>query len=125
MLPLLAMSDYGSYFSDSRFWRKLSDKVKKMGLDLAYSALVLYYALRDPNLPVWARGKIYGALGYLIFPADAVPDWWPGGYVDDAAVIAAALAAVAMHIDADAKHAARSKLRDWFGDNASGAALLT
>lgn len=119
------MSDYGSYFSDARFWRKVGNKARKMGLDLAYSALVLYYALQDPNLPTWAQTKIYGALGYLLFPADAIPDWWPGGYADDAAVIAAALGAVAMHIDDDAKQSARSKLRDWFGDDASGAALLT
>lgn len=119
------MSNYASFFSDARFWRTLQDKAQAVGLDLVYSALVLYYALRDPNLPTWARGKIYGALGYLIFPADAVPDWWPGGYTDDAAVVAAALAAVAMHIDDDAKQAARSKLRDWFGDGASGATILT
>jgi uncharacterized membrane protein YkvA (DUF1232 family) len=119
------MPDYRSYFSDSRFWHTLRDNARAIGLDLAYSALVLYYALQDPNLPGWARGKIYGALGYLLFPADAIPDWWPGGYVDDAAVIAAALGAVAMHIDADAKQAARDKLRDWFGSGASGAALVT
>lgn len=123
-LPLLGMPNYSSYFSNDRFWSKLSAKAQAIGLDLEYSALVLYYALQDPNVPAWARGKIYGALGYLLFPADAIPDWWPGGYADDAAVIAAALGAVAMHIDNDAKRAARSKLRDWFGDGASGAALL-
>jgi uncharacterized membrane protein YkvA (DUF1232 family) len=119
------MSDYGSSFPDACFWCKLSDTAKQMGLDLAYSALVLFYALQDPNMPSWAQAKAHGALGYLIFPADAAADWWPGGYTDDAAVIAAAAAAVAMHIDADAEQAARSKLRDWFANNASGAALLT
>ena len=119
------MSDYRSYFSDARFWRTLRDNLQALGLDLVYSALVLYYALQDPSLPGWARAKATGALGYLLFPADAIPDCWPGGYTDDAAVIAAALAAVAMHIDADAKQDARTKLRDWFGDGASEAALLT
>jgi uncharacterized membrane protein YkvA (DUF1232 family) len=118
------MPDYSSHFSVSRFWKKLRDGATKMGVDLAYSALVLYYALQDPNMPSWARAKAYGALGYLIFPADAIPDWWPGGYTDDAAVIAAAVAAVAMHIDDDAKRSARLKLRDWLGGDASGAALL-
>jgi uncharacterized membrane protein YkvA (DUF1232 family) len=119
------MPDYSSHFSVSRFWKKLRDGAKNMGLDLAYSALVLYYALQDPNMPSWARAKAYGALGYLVFPADAIPDWWPGGYTDDAAVIAAALGVVAMHIDGEAKRSARSKLRDWFGDDASSAGLLT
>ncbi len=124
MLPLLAMPDYRSYLTDSRFWRTLKDKAQSIGLDLVYSALVLYYALQDPNMPSWARAKATGALGYLLFPADAIPDWWPGGYADDAAVIAAALGAVAMHIDDDAKRSARSKLQDWFGDGASRAALV-
>jgi uncharacterized membrane protein YkvA (DUF1232 family) len=118
------MSDYSNYFSVSRFWSKLRDNAKSMGLDLAYSALVLYYALQDPNMPSWARAKAYGALGYLIFPADAVPDWWPGGYTDDAAVIAAALGTVAMHIDDSAKRSARSKLQDWFEGDAGDAGLL-
>ena len=118
------MSDYSSNFSVSRFWQKLRDGAKNMGLDLAYSALVLYYALQDPNMPKWAQAKAYGALGYLIFPADAVPDWWPGGYTDDAAVIAAALGAVAMHIDDSARRSARSKLQDWFGGDAGDAGLL-
>lgn len=119
------MSDFENHFSDSRFWSKLRSGAKKIGLDLAYSALVLYYALQDPNLPTWARTKIYGALGYLLFPVDAIPDWWPGGYADDAAVVAVALGAVAMHIDEDAKQAARSKLRDWFGSDADDADLVT
>jgi uncharacterized membrane protein YkvA (DUF1232 family) len=119
------MPDHSDYFSPGRFWTKLRDHAQAIGLDLAYSALVLYYALQDPATPPWARTKIYGALGYLIFPADAIPDWWPGGFADDASVIAAAVGAVAMHIGPDAKQAARAKLRDWFGEDASGAGLLT
>lgn len=119
------MTDHSHHFSPDRFWTKLRDHALAIGRDLVYSALVLYYTLQDPDTPPWARSKIYGALGYLIFPVDAVPDWWPAGYVDDAAVIAAALGAVAMHIGPDAKQAARAKMRDWFGDRASGAALVT
>lgn len=52
------MPNYSSYFSNDRFWSKLSAKAQAIGLDLAYSALVLYYALQDPNVPAWARGKI-------------------------------------------------------------------
>jgi uncharacterized membrane protein YkvA (DUF1232 family) len=74
-------------------------------------SFVLYYAAQDLDLSRWARTKIYGALGYLIFPADAIPDGWPGRYVDDAAVIALALGAVAMHIDDGIMQRARAKLR--------------
>lgn len=48
------------------------------------SALVLYHCLRDKDTPVWAKGVITGALGYLILPTDLVPDLLPGaGYGDD------------------------------------------
>lgn len=112
------------YDSPQAFWTKIRTYATKMGRDLVFSALVLYYALQDPDLPGWARTKICGALGYLIFPADAIPDVWPGGYADDAAVIALALGAVAMHIDDGIMQRARDKLRQWFGPAADGATLV-
>lgn len=115
---------YRRVFTSRALWRKISRHARGAGLDLIYSALVLYYAAKAPGTPGWARRTIYGALGYFIFPADAVPDWLPAGYADDTAVIVAALAAVALHITSDVKDKARSKLRDWFGDTADRASLL-
>lgn len=119
------MNDFKKHFSGSRFWKTLSNKAKAIGRDLVFSALVLYYTLQDPDLPNWARAKIVGALGYLLFPVDTVPDFWPGGYVDDAGVIALAVGAVAIHITADIEDKAREKLRDWFGDGADDAGLVS
>lgn len=119
------MNDFKKHFSGSRFWKKLSNKAKAIGRDLVFSALVLYYTLQKPTLPPWARAKIVGAIGYLLFPVDAIPDWWPGGYVDDAGVIALAIGAVAIHITADIKDKARDKLRDWFGGGADHVGLVS
>ena len=119
------MNDFKDYFSDARFWTKISNKAKAIGRDLVFSALVLYYTLQQPDLPNWARAKIIGALGYLLFPMDAIPDFWPGGYVDDVGVIALAIGAVAIHITAATKDKARDKLRDWFGDGADDAGLVS
>lgn len=115
---------FQKHFSRRAFWRTVRRHGRRAGLDLIYSALVLYYAVQAPDTPDWARRTIYGALGYLIFPADAIPDMLPGGYVDDLGVIAFALGAVAMQIDDDVKNQARSKLRDWFGDAADRANLV-
>src|SRR5690606_41277761 len=62
---------------------------------------------------------IVGALGYFILPFDLIPDIAVGvGYVDDLGVLTAALISVAMYIDNDIKNQAKSKLADWFGDDA-------
>lgn len=68
----------------------------------------------------WSRSAllIYGALGYFIFPLDALADITPVvGYADDFGVLILALVAVAMNIDSSVKARAQAKLREWFGDN--------
>jgi len=57
------------------------------------------------------------ALGYLILPPDAVPDFLPGvGQADDLAVLAAASAVVLVHIKPEHRRAASEKMEEWFGD---------
>ena len=59
---------------------------------------------------------IVGALGYFIFPLDAIPDLVPvAGYADDLGVLAIALSSVAIHIDDNVKAKARQKIKDIFG----------
>ena len=66
--------------------------------------------------PAWAKGVIYGALGYFIFPLDAIPDVVPVvGYADDLGVLTAALAMVAIHITPEIKEQGRQRLEQWFG----------
>ena len=85
--------------------------------EIVEKALVLYYCLQDDDTPAWARGTIMGALGYLILPADAVPDILPGaGYTDDLAVLGVAFALVLAHIKPEHKRMAREKMKEWFGD---------
>jgi len=122
---MIDFKGFKKHFSDSDFWKKLSSKAKDIGRDLVFSALVLYYTLQQPDLPAWAKTKIYGALGYLLFPVDAIPDWWPAGYVDDASVVAMALGAVTVHITPDVKQTARDTLRNWFGNGADDAGLVS
>ena len=132
--------DYGAEYSDESFWTKLKELAakagrggvkgglggvkigKKVGKKILFMALVLYHCLRDPGTPVWARGVIIGALGYLISPVDAVPDFLPGGQVDDLGVLAAAVAMVLVHIKPEHRRAAEEKLKEWFGAEESASA---
>lgn len=111
-------SKYEKYFSADGFWSKLKKGAKKAGSKVIYSGLLLFYALESPKTPLRAKVQIYGALGYLILPLDLLPDLLPiVGYVDDLSALGLALASVARSIDDDVKRKAKSKLRDFLGDD--------
>jgi uncharacterized membrane protein YkvA (DUF1232 family) len=108
---------YLNSYSEKPFFNKIKKVSKKSGINIIYAGLLLYYTLKKPLLPKWAKRTILGALGYFIAPIDAVVDIIPvGGYADDLGVFVLALAAVAMFIDEEVKDKAKAKLRTWFGE---------
>ncbi len=108
---------YRKYFSDDQFWGKLKKLARKAGIKIVYAALLLYYVLRNPATPRADRTKIIGALGYLILPADLIPDFLPAvGYTDDLAALMWALYSVARNVTPELKIMARQKLGEWFED---------
>lgn len=108
-------SKYRSTYSPRRFWQKLGPNARLLGRGVLEKALYLYYAVQDERTPKWAKRIIYGALGYFIFPLDAIPDLAPlVGYTDDLSVMAAALATVAFYVSPDVKARAHQKLDEWF-----------
>ncbi|MYN12449.1 DUF1232 domain-containing protein [Pusillimonas sp. TS35] len=107
---------YRKAYTPARFWRKLGPGVKGISRFALEKALYLYYAVQNPATPKWARRVMLGALGYFIFPLDALPDLAPiVGYTDDLTVMAAALATVAFHITPEVKAQAQRKLTGWLG----------
>lgn len=113
-------SKYEKHFSVDGFWSKLKKYAKEAGLKVVYTGLLLFYALESPNTPLKAKVQIYGALGYLIFPFDIVPDLLPVvGYVDDLGALMLAVSAVAGNINQDVKQKARLKLQEFFGAEAA------
>ena len=108
---------YRKYFTDDQFWGKLKKLARKAGIKIVYAALLLYYVLRNPATPRADRTKIIGALGYLILPADLIPDFLPAvGYTDDLAALMWALYSVARNVTPEVKIMARQKLGEWFED---------
>jgi uncharacterized membrane protein YkvA (DUF1232 family) len=98
------------------FWDKLYRNALAMGRDLVRSALALWYCLMDARTSMADRGVIAAALVYLISPFDAMPEAFmgPAGYIDDASVIAAALAVLGSAVTEEHLEAAQRKLRAWF-----------
>lgn len=109
--------EYSRHYSERSFWEKVRKFAKQMGRATLEKALVLYYVGIDKKTPTWAKGVITAALGYLIFPLDALPDMTPFvGYADDMGALAAALAAVAVCISSEHTEKAKEKMKDWFGE---------
>lgn len=104
------------YFSEESFWKKLRKVAKKVGAKTVYYALVLYYTLMDPATPTKYKAVIAGALGYLILPADLVPDLLPMvGLADDWGALVAAVMYVLTAITPEIKNKAKQQLESWFG----------
>lgn len=85
---------YRSQYSKKGFHQKLAAIPQTTGCKIYEQALLLYVMLTEQDVPAWVKAAIIGALGYLICPIDAVPDFLPGGYLDDLAVMAMVLAKV-------------------------------
>lgn len=104
------------WYSGPRLWRTLKRVALVAGRKTLLSSLILFYCLKDRDTPTWAKGVIVGALGYLILPADLIPDILPGaGYGDDWGAIVAALGTVAAYIKDEHKAKARAQVDRIFG----------
>jgi len=95
---------------EERFGSEFMGLLKRVAkrVPFAEDGLAAYFCARDPATPRRVRLTLLGALGYFVLPIDALPDFMPFlGFTDDAAVLAAAIAAVAGSITPE--HRARAK----------------
>ena len=120
--PNNSPNEFADQFSETSFWQKLRGFARIAGREVTEKALFLYYALSDPSMPGWAKGVVYGALGYFILPADAIPDVFPGiGFTDDLGALTAAIAVVLVHVTPEVKAKARRHLEVWFQTSSAAA----
>ena len=107
-----------NHYSDDKFWDKVKKYGKQVGKQTIYYSLLLFYTAKSPTVPKSSKMIVVGALSYLIFPVDLIPDFIPAvGLVDDASVIAAAVFKIVQHIDDDVKQQAQQQLVKLFGDD--------
>ena len=60
-------------------------------ITFAKDALALFFLFSDPQYPSIKKGIAVFALLYFIVPVDIIPDALPGGWLDDAGVVMAAI----------------------------------
>ncbi len=110
-----AIEGKSKYYSDGKFLEKAKKYGTSIGFKALHAAVVLFYTLKDPSLPKQDRMIILGALGYLIFPADLIPDFIPVvGFADDITIIVAAVGKVINSVSDESKVKAHQQLKAWF-----------
>ena len=114
--PESSMQETENHYSDEKFWDKVMKYGKLAGKTTVYYSLLLFYTAKSPEVPKSSKMIIVGALSYLIFPVDLIPDFIPVvGLADDASVVAAAVYKVISHIDDDIKSKAKVKMNKLLG----------
>jgi uncharacterized membrane protein YkvA (DUF1232 family) len=95
----------------ARFWPTVKKALRV--IPFIEEVVAAYYAMLDPTTPMRAKLTLIAALAYFVSPFDLVPDMILGlGFLDDASVLAAALAAVRGSIKEEHRKAARRALED-------------
>jgi uncharacterized membrane protein YkvA (DUF1232 family) len=97
---------YRDHFSRGRFHKKISKLPRKTGRKILDRALILYVLLTESDAPWWVRTSIVGVLGYLITPADCIPDFLPLGLADDLALMGLLLAELHLYTTPEVKQRA-------------------
>ena len=97
------------------FWPKIRRTAAR--IPFAGQALSVWFAARDPETPMAAKGLMLGGLAYFVLPIDAIPDIFAGiGFTDDAAVIAALIATLGANIRSRHRKQADEALERLKGD---------
>lgn len=94
----------------ARTFKRLKDLGRRV--PFAEDLLAALYCALDPTTDKKVKLILFGAAAYFLMPADAIPDVFPIiGFTDDAAVIAAAIAAVRTSINESHRDKARETLK--------------
>ena len=101
-----------------RFWRKLLREAAS--LPFAEELITAHYCAFDRQTPLWVKAVLVGAIVYFVVPDHLIPKYVSlVGLADDAAVLAIAVKAVALHIKPEHREAARRALTRLRGDTVS------
>lgn len=104
-------------FSKHDFVSSLPEKInsvaKSASAKLVKTVVTLYVILENPKVPSIVKATIVGALGYFICPVDLIPDFLPGGLVDDLVVLSATLGEVYIYCNEEVKDRVEELLPQW------------
>ena len=98
-------------------WDKLKTYALKAGRVATKPILTFYYVMQDSETTTLEKALIYGAIAYVVIPADFLPRKVLGllGILDDAAVIAYVYKKISNKITAEITNLVENTLDRWFG----------
>lgn len=84
------LSFFARFYTPGKFIRFIRGTGRR--LHFLPKLMTIFYCMQDKDTPKFVKLALMGTLGYVILPLDLVSDAFIGiGWLDDAAVIAAAL----------------------------------
>ena len=111
------MRKYVELYSETDLFAKLSKVGLKVGVEILFYVLLLFYLLSDKSVSVKNKLIIMAALGYFILPTDLIADFIPVlGFSDDAAFLSYALTSVSSAITPEVKLKAKEKISNLFNE---------
>ena len=115
LLERLRNVDWKTQFS--QLWDKLKTYALKAGRVATKPILTFYYVMQDSETTTLDKALIYGAIAYIVIPADLLPRKVLGllGILDDAAVIAYVYKKISNKITAEITNKVEDTLDSWFG----------
>ena len=118
LLERLRNVDWKTQFS--QLWDKLKTYALKAGRVATNPILTFYYVMQDSETTTLDKALIYGAIAYIVIPADLLPRKVLGllGILDDAAVIAYVYKKISNKITAEITNKVEDTLDSWFGAEA-------
>ncbi|MBN2640930.1 MAG: DUF1232 domain-containing protein [Victivallales bacterium] len=105
--------EYQKDYSHEKLWDKLRRNISKIGKKALFQILTLYVILCREDTPMLVKTSIIAALGYLICPFDLIPDFLPGGFVDDLLAISILLAELSIYQTESVKDEVRELMDEW------------
>jgi len=109
---------YVELYSETDLFTKLSKVGLKIGAEVLFYVILLYYLLSDKSVPIKNKLVIMGALGYFILPTDLIADFIPVlGFTDDAAFLSFALSSVLGFVTPEVIKKAKTKIGNLLNDD--------
>ena len=105
--------NFSEHYSLSGLTTKVSSVASTAAAELIRTVITLYVILEQPSVPVIVKATVVAALGYFICPIDLIPDFLPGGFIYDLAVLTATLRQVCYYSNKDVKERVEELIPEW------------